>query len=249
MHRGGVLPNEAWGRARNKARHPDPQGNGYWTQDIYYDALNCGLRIPPSAGSASGVLPNPVGYNRAYVQLDGELTYSKWWDGLKAGRVFVSNGPLLRCSANGKLPGHVFVAAKGEPISVRLDVKLDSREPVSRVEIIKNGRVVATVPPAAKMAGAVTTIRFDESGWFLVRAIGDVPGTFRFASTGPFYVEIGPTPRRISRVSAQFFLDWVRERMLLVKLDNAVQRQEVLAHHRQAESFWREKVEHATTAD
>ena len=40
------------------------QWDGYWTQDIYYALLNCGLRIPPSAGSASGVLPNPVGYNR-----------------------------------------------------------------------------------------------------------------------------------------------------------------------------------------
>ena len=28
---------------------------------IYYHLLNCGLRVPPSAGSASGVLPNPVG--------------------------------------------------------------------------------------------------------------------------------------------------------------------------------------------
>ncbi|HAK94366.1 MAG TPA: hypothetical protein DCM87_05035 [Planctomycetes bacterium] len=51
---------------------------------------------PPSAGSASGVLPNPVGYNRVYVHVDGELTYAKWWEGLQAGRAFVTNGPLLR---------------------------------------------------------------------------------------------------------------------------------------------------------
>jgi len=31
MHRGGVLPNEAWGRPRDKQRFPDPRGNGSWT--------------------------------------------------------------------------------------------------------------------------------------------------------------------------------------------------------------------------
>jgi hypothetical protein len=72
------------------------------------------LRLPPSAGSASGVLPNPVGYDRVYVQLDGELSYEKWWDGLKLGRVFVSNGPLLRCRANGQWPGHIFKARRGK---------------------------------------------------------------------------------------------------------------------------------------
>src|SRR5690606_11352677 len=96
MWRSGVLDNEAWGKARDVAAYPGPQGNGLWSQHIYYHILNTGLRIPPSAGSASGVLPNPVGYNRTYVQVDGELTYEKWWDGVRAGRVFVSNGPLLR---------------------------------------------------------------------------------------------------------------------------------------------------------
>ncbi|PYJ58836.1 MAG: hypothetical protein DME24_14830, partial [Verrucomicrobia bacterium] len=72
MQRGGVLPNEAWGRPRDRQRFPDPQGNGYWTEEIYYHILNCGLRLPPSAGSASGVLPNPVGYDRVYVHLDGD---------------------------------------------------------------------------------------------------------------------------------------------------------------------------------
>ena len=89
---------------------PPPLGNGYWTQEIYYHVLNAGLRVPPSAGSASGVLPNPVGYNRVYVHLDRELTYSDWWKGLKDGRSFVTNGPLLRVTANGQFPGHVFQA-------------------------------------------------------------------------------------------------------------------------------------------
>jgi len=246
MHRGGVMPNEAWGRPRDKQRLPDPQGNGFWTQEIYYDILNCGLRLPPSAGSASGVLPNPVGYDRVYVHLDGDLTYEKWWDGLKAGRVFVSNGPLLRCRANGQWPGHIFKAGAGQTLGINLEAALDSRDPISSLEIIQNGRVVRTMPYAEwKRNGSLGAIRFSESGWFLVRAMADVPGTFRFASTGPFYVEIGPVARRVSKASAQFFLDWVRERMKQIKLDDPSQQDEVVQTHRAAERFWQEKVAHA----
>ena len=246
MHRGGVLANEAWGRPRDKQRFPDPQGNGFWTQEIYYHILNCGLCLPPSAGSASGVLPNPVGYDRVYVHVDGKLTYKKWWAGLKAGRVFVSNGPLLRCRANGHWPGHIFTGQTGQLLEVKLDAALDSRDPISALELIQNGRLVRTLPYAEwKRTGSLGAIRFDESGWFLIRTMADVPGTFRFASTGPFYVEIGPAARRVSRTSARFFLDWVCERMKLIKLEDPRQQEEVLQHHRAAERFWEEKVAHA----
>jgi hypothetical protein len=247
MQRSGVYPGEAWGRPRDKQRLPDPQGNGLWTQEIYYHALNCGLRIPPTAGSASGVLPNPVGYDRVYVHVDGDLTYTKWWEGLKAGRVFVSNGPLLRCRANGEWPGHVFKADREQTLSVSLEAKLDSRDPVSAVEIIQNGRVMRTVQVSEwKRTGSLGEVTFQESGWFLVRAIADVPSTFRFASTGPFYVEVGPVSRRVSRASARFFLDWVRERSSQIRVSDPSQNEEVMRYHREAERFWQQMVAQAT---
>jgi hypothetical protein len=235
MHRGGVLDNEAWGRPRDRDRYPGPRGNGLWTQQIYYHALACGLRLPPSAGSASGVLPNPVGHNRVYVRVEGELTWQKWHDGLRAGRVFVSNGPLLRCRANGQWAGHVFKS--GGPLLVRLEGQLDSREPIAAVELVHNGRVEPIHLPHEFTAS--------ESGWFLVRAIADAPSTFRFASTGPFYVEIAAAPRRVSRASAQFFLDWVQERQGLVRLEDPQQRAEVIRTYQEAENFWRQKTSEA----
>src|SRR4051812_14161507 len=131
LYRTGVYPGEAWGRARDTNRLSSVRGNGFWTQEIYYHILNTGIRIPPSAGSASGVLPNPLGYNRAYVHIDGELTYYKWFENLRAGRVFVSNGPLLRCRANGELPGHIFKLRKGEKLNVAMEAKLDSRDSIA----------------------------------------------------------------------------------------------------------------------
>jgi len=239
MCRSEVRDAEAWGKPRDIKRLPAPYGNGLWTQEIYYHVLNSGLRLPPSAGSASGVLPNPVGYNRVYVHLDGPLSYEKWWDGLRAGRVFVTNGPLLRVRANGHLPGQVFTGSADKAIDIELKADLTTRETVRAFEIIKNGRIERTIPYEewAKQ-GTLGKVHFKESGWFLVRTITDYPKTFRFASTGPSYVEIGEPKRRVSKASVQFFIDWVQERSARVKLDDAAQRQEVLEYHAKAKKFW-----------
>ncbi|MCI0533940.1 MAG: CehA/McbA family metallohydrolase, partial [Verrucomicrobiales bacterium] len=243
MYRTGVYESEAWGRPRDTNRFPAPLGNGQWTQEIYYHLLNCGVRLPPSAGSASGVLPNPVGYDRVYVHVDGDLTWTKWWDGLRAGRVFVSNGPLLRCRAEGQLPGQVFKAAEGKPLVIQLTGALSGRDPVKAVEIVRNGTVLrsVSVSPDGK-SHALGQVMLDGPGWFLIRAIADQPRTFRFASTGPFYVEGPNETRRISRASAQFFVDWVHERMAKLQAPTAAQREEVLQEWRRAEKFWQDKL-------
>ncbi len=240
MCRRTVSPTEAWGRPRDERELPPPLGNGRWTQQIYYNILDSGIRIPPSAGSASGVLPNPVGYNRVYVHVDSPFTYEKWWAGLKAGRSFVTNGPLLLCKADGQLPGHVFKGQEGKPLTLRLDLSLVTNDRVKAIEVVHNGKVVQrtdTDDVLAQTRSATLTVR--NSGWFLVRAITDVPETFRFASTAPYYIEIGKQPR-ISKRSVKFFQDWVDERIerLGKALPEADERREAVAPHEQARKFW-----------
>jgi hypothetical protein len=248
MQRSGMLATEAWGKQRDKVSYPNPHGNGRWTQDIYYKILETGLRIPPSAGSASGVLPNPVGYNRVYVHCGPTLTWESWWEGLRAGRVVVTNGPLLRPSVNGHLPGHVFVAEVGESVKLEAALTLAVRDKVEYLEIIKNGNVVHEVAlrDYAESGGKLPPVEFQSSGWMLIRAVTNNPDTFRFASTGPYYVEIGQEPR-ISRSAAEFFRDWVRERIERVKLDDPDQRGSVLRHHERAVEFWQDRIALATT--
>jgi hypothetical protein len=255
MNRAQMRENEAWGKPRDVHRLPPPKGNGYWSQEIYYQILNAGLRIPPTAGSASGVLPNPVGYNRVYAQVGGELTPARWWEAVKAGRTFVTNGPLLRVQADGQWPGHIFSAGNGNRVSVRLSVRFTSNDPVRAVEVVKNGEVVRTIPVTwnaetgeAVVSGAdAGTVDFDASGWFLLRTIVENPVTFRFASTAPFYVEIGATPRRISRQSVTFFRDWVDERIARIKktVTDARQRAEILRDHEAARTYWEKRLSEA----
>ncbi len=247
MCRDQMYETEAWGKPRDTERLPAPRGNGYWSQKIYYHILNCGLRIPPSAGSASGVLPNPVGYNRVYTYPSSEMNYESWWAALRDGRSFVTNGPLLRVRANDELPGTVFSGPAGKQLVLNIQAKLTGRDPMSSVEIIKNGKVERLVSfEDWTKTGNLGSLTFDASGWFLVRAIAENPKTFRFASTAPFYVEVGETRRRVSRSSAQFFLDWVNERAGRVKLDDVQQREEVLRHHDMARQYWQRVVDGAT---
>ena len=246
MCRDRMYETEAWGKPRVVERYPAPRGNGYWTQDIYYRLLNCGLRIPPSAGSASGVLPNPVGYNRVYVHVGKELTWEKWWEGLRAGRSFVTNGPMLLVTANGKMPGQVFTAGPREAVKVELKGELITRDAIRWVEIIRDGEVEMRVSVAEfARTGSLGTLTFTTSGWFLVRAVAENPRTFRFASTAPFYVEVGDAKRRVSKSAAKFFLEWAKERAERVKLDDAQQREEVLKYHTAAEKFWGALLERA----
>ena len=240
-----VLSDEGDGKPRDRQRYPAPRGNARWSQEIYFRLLDCGLRIPPTAGSGSGLVPNPVGYNRVYVHVDGEFDYGRWWENLRRGRVVLTNGPLLRPAVHGQLPGHVFLAEKGQKLALEIGLTLSTRKPISYLELIKNGRIEHSIRfEDYASAGRLPKLHFDRSGWFLIRAVTDLPKTYRFAMTGPYYVQFDRQPR-ISRQAARFFLDWVYERARQIKLDDPARHREVLGYHRQARDFWQDVLSRA----
>jgi hypothetical protein len=245
MCRRTMYDDEAWGRPRDRQQFPGPRGNGFYSQAIYYRLLNCGLRIPPSAGSASGVLPNPVGYNRVYVHLDRPFSYGAWWDALGAGRSFVTNGPILLVQANGNFPGHAFRGQTGERMVVNIDARLGGNDAIEAVEVIRDGTVVERLEGDSRERRVVPKpLVFEQSGWFLVRAIAQVPETFRFASTAPFYVEIGKRPRRVHRPDVAYFLQWIDQRIAALEaarggeLSDPVRKSSVIEPHREARRFF-----------
>ncbi|QDT96019.1 CehA/McbA family metallohydrolase [Gimesia aquarii] len=267
MCRSEMLDMEAWGKPRDRRRLGDVRGNGFWTQELYYHILNSGMRIPPSAGSASGVLRNPVGYNRVYAYLGREnsekesvgqetnehaevFTRETWFGSLSRGRCFVTNGPLLRVTANEQLPGATLKLSGDQGTPIKLSVKLTSNDRVPALEVIHNGRVIKTIEYSNEREQQKTiAFTVTESGWFLVRAITDVKNTFRFASTAPWYIESETEPFRGSRQSAQFFLDWVNERIQRIKSNVKDERElrKVLVWQEKAREFWKQKVASSKT--
>jgi hypothetical protein len=247
MTRASLHNGEAWGKQRDLDRYSGPLGDAYFTQDVYYHILDAGIRLAPSAGSASGALPNPVGYDRVYVHLDGALDYEEWWRALKAGHSFVTNGPILLVRANGELPGHVFASSHEKSVELVLETRVLSNEPVGRVELVRDGRVVATGVESTGGTVSFPPLSFEQSGWFLVRTIANSSNNFRFASTAPFYVGIEPNTHRISRASVQYFIDWVDERMNRLRGGSMPpdELQSVLAFHQEAARFWRQQRDRA----
>ncbi|PHS00314.1 MAG: hypothetical protein COA78_24130 [Blastopirellula sp.] len=229
------------GKPRDQTFYAGDLGLARWGQDIYFHLLNCGLRIPPSAGSGSGFNGNPPGYNRAYVYCPDKYDYASWLANLKQGKVVISNGPLIRPSVEGQMPGHVFQYKQGTIKEFEVGLSLSTREKINYLEVIQDGKIKheISMDEYDKRGGTLPPLVFDKSGWFLVRAVTQNPDNYRFAMTGPYYVQIGDQPT-ISKKSALFFYDWVFERIAQIEIENETQRTEIMELHRTARNFWRD---------
>jgi len=180
--------------------------------DLYYAYLNCGFKVMPTAGSASGVLPNPLGYNRVYVQLKGEFSYEKWFKGLKAGRSFVTNGPMLIMTVDGLSTGEI-VSTNNHNYNAHVEIDLYSSTEIERVEIIKDGEIVSTINPELENYSThiETDISFSESGWIAARCFEKIKDNVRFAHSAPVFVNIQSKPFKPKKYAAQYFLSKTEE--------------------------------------
>jgi len=156
-------------------------GNGWPNDRIYantyktwYALANCGLRIPIAAGTSYGRLSR-LGYNRVYAKLDGELTTANWAKALVRGDGFVTNGPLLWLRVDDRLPGDGL--ALDSTGRVEVNVQLVSHHPVRLVEVLQNGKVVAsrilTADQAKQNLDWEEVLPVDGPCWFAARCFGE----------------------------------------------------------------------------
>jgi hypothetical protein len=174
----------------------------------YYRYLNAGFRIPLVAGTDKMNSDTPVGLYRTYVHLpdDEPLSFAAWTAGIRAGRTFITSGPLLRFAVDGAQIGSTLQAARGATVEVQADAA--SIFPIHSLQLIERGRVVDEVssPDGVRELRLRTSVHVDQPTWFAVRCGG--PGyqlTRHFddrrrgimAHSGPIYVETGdPHPGR-----------------------------------------------------
>jgi hypothetical protein len=194
------------------------------TSDVWFRLLNCGFRIPAAGGTDAmtnyASLRGPIGLDRTYVDMgasppaDPAAFTRAWLDGLKAGKSFATNGPLLSLEVEGRGPGGEIRLGKGVH-KAKVQVRMLSIAAVDALEIIVNGKVAATIPlkeegRAAEYAGE---IELAASGWIALRASSeksspDVFDLYPFAVTSPVYVSIGGKPAR-SAADADYFIKWI----------------------------------------
>jgi hypothetical protein len=206
FHPRSVLPCVGtWGEIVPEKGFEGNDGLALWCMELYYRLLNCGFRIPVSAGTASGIMPSPPGYSRVYVKVPGEFSYDNWVKGLEAGRSFATNGPMLSLKADGHDIGDVIRLEKPYG-SVIVEATARSPVPLAYLEIVVSGRVVARIdapPRTTELTLSDRTIT-DESNWIVARAFEKNDETARFAHTSPIYIEVAGKPV-ISREAAAYY--------------------------------------------
>jgi hypothetical protein len=202
--------------------------NNAWAASVplWYQLLNCGFRVPATAGTdvflnrISSYLP---GGDRVYVHVDGPFTYRNWIDGLKAGRSFVTSGPMLTFTVNGREPGAVLKLGDKSRAWVKATAR--SLFPLTKAELVHNGKVIASAKLTDDGLTATLDQEFtlDQGGWLALRAEG--PGTNDSATshlnahTNPVYVEVnGAVPR--SAKEARKFLNWIDQFEVLLRTRN-----------------------------
>ncbi|UCG49497.1 MAG: CehA/McbA family metallohydrolase [Phycisphaerales bacterium] len=180
------------------------------TYKTWYALMNCGLRVPISAGTSYGRLSR-LGFNRVYVKCPTNLTLEEFARALKKGDGFVTNGPLLWLRANGKPPGDDTAFDKPGP--VELEVEIYSQHPVELVEMLQNGRVIFS-KKLTGFDGHLTfthTVQVQTPSWFAARCFGAHEPRYahsacrnQFAHTNASFITVaGKTPSS-SRDAARF---------------------------------------------
>ncbi|MGH9508821.1 MAG: CehA/McbA family metallohydrolase [Terriglobales bacterium] len=189
------------------------------TAGVWYRFLNLGFRIPAGAGTDAmanyASLRGPVGLNRVYAKVPpGPLRRESWLAGLKRGRTFATNGPLVHFTLGGLAPGDELKLPAASD-GVAFSASLRSFVPVDKLEIVCNGRVVRDVEMNAvrDYAEVRGRIPITQSGWCLLRAWSEkarhpILDIHPYATTSPAYVTVGGARPR-SPEDAAYFLAWI----------------------------------------
>jgi hypothetical protein len=89
---------------------------------LWYRVLNCGFRVPATAGTdcfLNRINSSPPGWGRCYVRLPKGLDYKAWIEGQRAGRSFISNGPMIELAVGDAALGATTKLAAPEACSAR----------------------------------------------------------------------------------------------------------------------------------
>lgn len=164
--------------------------DGALETELWYDFLNLGFKLIPTAGSDFPYLGAP-GSDRNYVFVGEDFTVDAWYEGLARQDTFVSTGPLLDLSVDGKGMGAHIVASPGRRLGISASATLNPDiEALDRLELVVHGEVVA-VANNVDGDNAIFlnhSLEVDGGVWLAVRAYG---AEQTLAHSAPVYVTTG----------------------------------------------------------
>jgi len=184
-----------------------------WTDEIgtaalWHEFLNLGIPVSLSAGS--DVMNDlyrtmAIGATRVYVKPDGEFSLETYLDAIKNGKSFVSNGPQIIFSVDGKEVGDIITSNKK-----KLKWELNVHSPVAYdlVEVFVNGDVVWSNKSKKGNSEIYTgSIEVPKGGWVTARVSGaksewPMMDSFIFAETSPIWFNEKGSTVATSKITA-----------------------------------------------
>ena len=221
---------------------------------LWYRLLNCGLRLAATAGTDTfmnfcdqGVFSNPPAGDRVFVRVDGRFTTESWCEAVRAGRTFVTNGPMLSLDVEGHVVGDEIGAQSGQVL--RVEGVATSAVPIARLDLIVNGDVVASAEAGdgGRQAFISHDLHLGGSCWIALRCSGpkneavlDPDGAF--AHTSPVYIAVAEAPLA-RHADAAYFIEWI-ERLIATTESRArfpsdAARDAVIAVFREGQAYYR----------
>ncbi len=186
----------------------------------YYRYLNGGYRLPLVGGTDKMSSDVPVGIYRTYVHLpeEEEFNYENWCRNVVKGRTFISGGPILHFTVDGREVGDtVQLSGAG---TVEVEAWAESILPIYRLEIVQAGKVVASTESqdGTRRLELKDKLKVDGHTWLAARCGG--PGYFAnphydtwrrgiFAHTSPIYVASGGEWQMFDKATAQYMLTMI----------------------------------------
>jgi len=135
--------------------------------DSFYRYLNIGLKVPFSTGTDWFIYD----FSRVYVPVEGQLTSKKWLAQLRAGRTFITNGPLLEFQVGDYQIGDTIELSS--PTSLPMSGSAVGRSDFKQIETIFNGEVISTASSKSSeghfVARLSSRFKISEPGWLALR--------------------------------------------------------------------------------
>jgi hypothetical protein len=172
---------------------------GRLNTEIWYSFLNLGYKVLPVAGADYPYFgPTLPGVERTYARVDGAFTPQSWYDGFRRGHAYVTNGPLLQFTINGRTMGEEVRVKRGAPLEIAAEAQLNPDvDRLDRLELVMLGDVETQIAAAGKdKARLQKTLTAERSMWVAVRAYGNhqEPQFTTVAHSAPIYVVVDDQP-------------------------------------------------------
>lgn len=176
------------------------EGIGPLEVEHYYHFLDLGFKLTATAGSDFPWCGRDTGRDarignaRFYTYVGAALTFETWRQALKAGHTFVSSGPVIEFTVNGKLPGDELEVPAGATVQVRARAFGHAEQiPLENLEVVVHGAVLKAVTskdPGQSTAylALETNLPVHRGFWIAARVRA---GPKQVAHTTPLYVTTG----------------------------------------------------------